>query len=130
MLAPAALGALLVWKLRGALWQRWAATGAMVAGFAAVVLPWVGWVKAKSGEWVLVSSAGTAALRDGLSFNHKQWREKLELPAGVARVSDAAWAEYERLDSVGAYLRFVTAQAARDPWGVAETYLYKAGRAW
>lgn len=95
-----------------------------------VLLPWVGWIRARTGEWVMVSSGGPPTLRDGLSFNHKAFREKLDLPDGVQRISDAAWAEYEQLDSVGAYARFVMRRAGEDPWGVVQTFLYKTGRAW
>lgn len=130
VLAPAALGAVLVWKTPRTGWKRWSEAGVVLGGFLVTVAPWVGWVRAKGGEWVLVSSGGGPTLRDGLSFNHKAFREKLELPEGVRRMSDAAWREYERLDSAGAYMGFVVRQAAQDPWGVAQTYLYKAGRAW
>lgn len=130
VLAPAVAGAVLIWNLSGAWLQRLAAAVVVVAGFVLAVLPWVGWVKTSSGEWVMVSSGGPPTLRDGLSFNHKSWREKLDLPPGVAQMSGAAWAEYENLNSVGAYLGFVARRAAQDPWGVMQTYMYKAGRAW
>jgi hypothetical protein len=130
LLAPAVLGVAAGWHLRGS-WLRRVTTGILVVtGAVAVLLPWVGWIRARTGEWVMVSSGGPPTLRDGLSFNHKPFREKLDLPEGVRRTSDAAWAEYERLDSVGAYLGFVMRQAKADPLGVVQTYAYKAARAW
>jgi hypothetical protein len=45
-------------------------------------------------------------------------------------VSDAAWREYESLESTGAYFRFVLREAAKDPVAVVQTYAYKALRAW
>jgi hypothetical protein len=130
LLAPAAMGAVILWKGGRPAWGRLGRAGLVLAGFLVVVAPWVMWLRARSGEWVMVSSGGPPTLRDGLSFNHKAFRQKLDLPEGVKRVSDAAWAAYERLDSVWAYAGFMAGLAVRDPWAVAETYLYKAGRAW
>ena len=130
LLSPVVAAGVLVWKMAGGWSARWRGVAAVAAGFLLAVLPWVGWVRAKSGEWVPVSSGGPPTLRDGLSFHHKSFRNRLELPAGVERMSEAAWNRYSELDSSGAYVRFVLRMAAEDPVAVVETYLYKAARAW
>lgn len=130
LLAPVVFAAVVFWQFRR-VWQfRLAMVGLFVAAFMAVVLPWVLWVRAKSGEWVPVSSGGPPTLRDGLSFNHKEFREKLQLPEGVARLSDAAWKHYENLKDFKSFLGFVFRQLQHDPVGVMQTFVYKGIRAW
>lgn len=130
LLAPAVFATVIFWQLRR-VWQECVAMVMLfVAAFIAVVLPWVLWVRAKSGDWVPVSSGGPPTLRDGLSFNHKMFREKLQLPDGVARLSDAAWKEYDDLKDYRSFLGFVFRQAQQDPFGVLQTFLYKSIRAW
>lgn len=126
----AVLAGIVVWRQPGRIWSRVSLAALLLTAWAAVTAPWVLWVRARSGQWVAVSSGGPPTLRDGLSFNHKAFRDKLALPNAVARTSDAAWAEYERLDSTDAFAGFLMRRLQEDPWGVMVTYLYKAGRAW
>jgi len=107
LLAPAVFGVVFLWKAQGAVLRRTVLAGAVVVAAAAVLLPWELWVWQRTGEWIPISSGGPPTLRDGLSFNHKSFRAPIALPSGVRRVSDAAWREYESLESTGAYLRFV-----------------------
>jgi len=129
-LAPAVFGVVFLRKAQGAVLRRTVLAGAVVVAAAAVLLPWELWVWQRTGEWIPISSGGPPTLRDGLSFNHKSFRAPIALPSGVRRVSDAAWREYESLESTGAYLRFVMRQAAVDPAAVVQTFVYKAARAW
>jgi 4-amino-4-deoxy-L-arabinose transferase-like glycosyltransferase len=130
LLIPLVLGLAAAWFVKASRVRRAAAGLVVVTAAGAVLMPWVGWIRFRTGEWLMVSSGGPPTLRDGLSFNHKGFRERLDLPAGVKRLSDAAWEEYESLDSVGAYLGFVMRQAREDPLAVVQTYGYKAMRAW
>ena len=130
LLAPAVFGVVFLWKAQGAVLRRTVLAGAVVVAAVAVLLPWELWVWQRTGEWIPISSGGPPTLRDGLSFNHKSFREQLALPSGVRAVSDAAWREYESLESTGAYFRFVLREAAKDPVAVVQTYAYKALRAW
>lgn len=130
LLAPFLLGFVVLWQARRVWRERLLWAGLMIAGFVVVVAPWVMWVRIKSGEWIPVSSGGPPTLRDGLSFNHKAFREKLQLPEGVARLSEAAWAEYEKLRDFRSFTAFLFRQMERDPTGVLQTFLYKAARAW
>ena len=130
LLAPAVFAAILLWKAHGAVIRRTVLAGAVAVAAAMVLLPWELWVWQRTGEWIPVSSGGPPTLRDGLSFNHKSFRMPLRLPPAVERMSDAAWSEYESLETTGAYLRFLTRQALADPAAVVQTFVYKAARAW
>ena len=117
----------------GSRWKEWNGVRRalpLLGAFFLIVSPWEVFVWAKTGKWVVLSTGGPATLRDGLSFNHKAMRSRLRLPAGVEWMSDEAWLRYRELDTAEVYLSFVAERFVERPWAVAQTYAFKAARAW
>lgn len=101
----------------------------------AVVFPWSAYVYRASGDLILLSDNGVAALRDGLTFNQregKSYRGPLRLPEEVQRVTQAAWLMYQdqRLESGGQVARFLLQQLMERPAALVELFVIKAVRSW
>lgn len=127
---PLLFAVLLVVVGRGARRARWASAAVLLLVAAAVIAPWILWLRVETGQWVPVASNAGRSLRDGLSFNAKEFREPLDLPAGVERVSASALARYEEIVGFGSYLSFWRGELLRSPGDVLQTVLYKSARAW
>ena len=120
-----------------AIWRRQAALPTSIAVLVLLLVngltlaPWQAFLAVQAPEHtVLLSSGGAASLRDGLSFNHKTFRQPLDLPQPVARLSDSVWQHYDQFDGSQALASFLGQQLLEDPVAVLATYSYKAARCW
>jgi 4-amino-4-deoxy-L-arabinose transferase-like glycosyltransferase len=139
LVRPMAIG--LSFVLAGFLWayRRLSAPGAslrapalLLVGTLIVVLPWEGWVWARTGRVILLSGGGTPSIRDGLSFggDRKAWRQPIALPAELRAFTADVDARYGTLNSGKAIAAFLVEELRSRPVAVLQLVLWKAARAW
>ena len=104
--------------------------GAFVLAVLIVVSPWEAFIYSRAHQVVLLSSAGAAGMRDGLSFNNKTFRESLSLPKDVEELSNEAWARYQNFESPKDVVGFLWDKLRQKPQAVLQLFGLKATRAW
>ena len=101
-----------------------------VSTVSLVISPWEVFLYKKRHEVVLLSSGGVPGLRDGLSFNNKTVRQKLELPKDVEQLSNEAWVRDRSFATSRDIKQFLLEKLRQKPTAVAELFALKAVRAW
>ena len=101
-----------------------------VSTVSLVISPWEVFLYKKRHEVVLLSSGGVPGLRDGLSFNNKTVRQKLELPKKVEQLSNEAWVRDRSFATSRDIKQFLLEKLRQKPTAVAELFALKAVRAW
>jgi 4-amino-4-deoxy-L-arabinose transferase-like glycosyltransferase len=125
------LGVVILATLTGVPVKRRIACASIVFAAALLtILPWEYSVYRRNGTVVLLSSGGANSVRDGLSFNQKAFRKKINLPADVSRLSDKVWDNYDRLSSLGTISHFMWDRFKEKPSAVLRLYWLKAMRSW
>jgi 4-amino-4-deoxy-L-arabinose transferase-like glycosyltransferase len=95
-----------------------------------IIAPWEAVVYNNTHEVVLLSSGAVQGMRDGLSFNNKAFRQKLELPREVERLSNDAWEQDRTFAAPRDVGKFLLDKLGRSPVAVAQLFALKAARAW
>jgi hypothetical protein len=106
----------------------------LLAGYAAVLLPWEVWAWQQTGHWILVSTNGPASMSDGLTqaVAQRGYRQAVDLPVGVRLMMEDARARQNerRLRTRGDVLAFLGDAARERPLQLAQLVWWKAKRAW
>jgi len=134
----ALLPPLLWWTWRHRVDRRAAlqATGAILAGLLALVLPWVVWASAASDQLVPLSTGGRDTVVDGLEVGIGQKGTEegrtLAMPADLrSLLEDLSAQDGEgELPTTGSAAAAVTREVPERPVAVAELVLMKAARSW
>ena len=95
-----------------------------------MLLPWEIWVARETGRLVLVTDAVINSLRDGISFNHKSFREPLPFNDRLNELQQRISSEYATFEDAPALLAFLRREARRDPLAVLQLYGLKTIRSW
>jgi 4-amino-4-deoxy-L-arabinose transferase-like glycosyltransferase len=125
----------IVWLL-SAEWPRrarLAAAAAIIVASWIIVAPWEIWATRTAGHFVMVSTAGASALRDGLTFGvnpTKDYRRGIYVPDAVRTVMIDFYAQYDSLDSYSAVMRSGARELGRHPVGTVGLVGMKLARAW
>ena len=125
---PAVYSATILLFSRLPIGRRLVLSAILVGVVGTVLAPWELVLYRQTGQLVPLSSAGVPALRDGLSFNHKDFRQPLSLPADVAALSDEFWQNYEEYQSPSDIGAFIWQKFRTAPGAVAKLYGIKAAR--
>lgn len=112
--------------------QRMLLAGALLLGAGATVAPWEVALARDQGHFVPLSTAGSLALRDGLTFavRLKGFRQGTAVPDDVRLVMSALNDRYDALDSYGAVAVALGEQWRLRPGAVVKLVLLKAARSW
>jgi 4-amino-4-deoxy-L-arabinose transferase-like glycosyltransferase len=115
-------------------WRRLRPALFLLAGYAAVLLPWEVWAWQQTGHWILVSTNGPASMSDGLTqaVAQRGYRQAVDLPVGVRLMMEDARARQNerRLRTRGDVLAFLGDAARERPLQLAQLVWWKAKRAW
>ncbi len=135
LVRPIAIGLGIVFALLVALARaRWRVrlAAVLLAANVLTVLPWELWLYQQTGGFVALSSAGPAALRDGLTFavRMKGFRSGTWVPDDVRTVMTNISNEYPRLRTSGAVVEVLAREFRRDPIAVTKLLMLKAARSW
>ena len=105
--------------------------GMLVVGNLMVMLPWEAWIYARTGNIVMLSTAGVAAMRDGLTFtNPKGYREAVPVPTDVTEVIEHVTAKRRELQSLNDIVRVLQTEWQVNPLAVVKLLALKAARSW
>jgi hypothetical protein len=127
--------AVVVWLL-GIDWPRGAralAAAAIIGASVLVVAPWEIHAGRAAGRFVLLSTSGVPAMRDGLTFGvnmNKSYRQGIYVPDAVRTVMIRFYVQYDSLTSFGAIARAGGKELTEHPVGVAGLVGMKLVRAW
>jgi 4-amino-4-deoxy-L-arabinose transferase-like glycosyltransferase len=122
--------------LLGSSWPhrtRTAVAALILASAAVAVMPWEIHASRAAGRFVLVSSVGPSAMRDGLTFGvnaEKDYRQRLYVPDAIRTVMIDFYAEYDSLNSFGTIARAGVRELGAHPVGVVGLMGMKLLRAW
>lgn len=132
LFAPLLFAAFLLFAARSSLpvARRWALGGLLISGSILTVLPWEVFLLRHKTKFVLLSSGDLPSMRDGLSFNHKTFRQPINLPADVEELTDRVWEKYPTLTSKGKVFRMISEEFRESPLTVLKLYVIKASRVW
>lgn len=113
-------------------YRRWRLAGLTLLGTCLVVLPWVLWVHARTGQVIPLSTGGPASARDGLTYavSAKGFRQGAAVPDDVAEVMKNVRAQYASLRSAGAIAGVLAEELRERPIAVGKLFLIKAARSW
>lgn len=105
---------------------------AIVAGFVLSIAPWELFVRAKVGQFILLSSNGPASISEGLVFGltPASAGEQLNMSTHLRDLMERANCERGGMRTNSAILRFVWNESVQNPRGVAELAFLKMRRAW
>ena len=122
--------------LLGYEWPRSAralAAATIIGVSALVVAPWEIHAARAAGRFVMLSTGGVPALRDGLTFGvntDKSYRQGIKVPDAVRTVMIRFYAQYDSLNSFGAIARASKKELVEHPAGFAGLVVMKLARAW
>ena len=114
-------------------WRRpFLVSGLIVAGVAAIVVPWELWAHQETGDVIPLSAGGPVSIRDGLTFGVHPDREigSIWLPGDLHELMDDALESDGELGSLSGIWNFGRSQITENPAGLAELAAYKTVRAW
>jgi Dolichyl-phosphate-mannose-protein mannosyltransferase len=105
---------------------------AILLGFVLSIAPWELFVRAKTGQFILLSSNGPATISEGLVFGLTPGSpgDQLNLPSDLRKLMERANRERAGMSTNGAIARFVWDESVRNPRGFAELLVLKVRRAW
>jgi hypothetical protein len=139
MIRPIAVGislvlAIVVWFARRDIGARARALliAALFLGNLAAVLPWEGWVLAKTGRVIPLSTNGLKSMRDGLTFGvvTKGYREPADVPTDVAQVMKRIVAEAPKIETTGQLASVMVREFSANPVAVTKLMVIKIARSW
>ena len=104
----------------------------LALGNLIAIVPWQTFVYLKTGRIILVSTAMTPALRDGLRFavNPKWYRRKISVPEDVRDLSRRIHARAEELVTTRQVLSVVAEESRTSPMALLKLVAIKAARSW
>jgi len=105
---------------------------AVLLGFVLSIAPWELFIRAKTGQYILLSSNGPATMSEGLIFGLTAGSGggEVSLSPHLREVMERANRERPEMRTDSAILRFVWNESVRNPGGVAELLLLKLRRPW
>ena len=138
LVRPIAIGAGVLFAVFAWSWGRGRGRpGALLAGMlllgnVVVVLPWEMWGFAQTGKVIPLSTAGIAAVRDGLSFGglRKAGRAPLKAPRDVAELTADIERHYGELRGLRDIGLLLGREVAERPLAVGKLLAWKAVRVW
>jgi 4-amino-4-deoxy-L-arabinose transferase-like glycosyltransferase len=103
----------------------------LLLGNVLAVLPWELWARAKTGEWILLSSNGPPSILDGLTFGVKDGANANALPLSpeVAGLMREVRDHRKQLQTVSAIGGFLASQFREKPVIVTKLIVLKMSRA-
>jgi 4-amino-4-deoxy-L-arabinose transferase-like glycosyltransferase len=134
ILLPGVFGILLLWRAHELTFRR-RLIGAALIGLGALVAvaPWEAWVRARTGELVLLSSNGAASMTDGLTFAvhpGKRHRMGISVPPDVALFMRGILGHISEMHSTGDVVRAVASETRQRPAAAVKLVAIKLARAW
>lgn len=106
------------------------AAAAFVLALLLTLLPWEAWTYSQRGNLIPLSTGGSVSLRDGISFDHKDFRTPMEFGPRLQELQQRVSHAYTDLNRRGEFRRFILDELRRDPIAVAQLYALKSVRAW
>jgi 4-amino-4-deoxy-L-arabinose transferase-like glycosyltransferase len=105
---------------------------AILAGNAIAVFPWELWVYRRTNRLLMLSTAGTAGIGDGLTYaiDRRDFRQAMVVPEDVATVMRNVMAQTSRLNSLGGVGSLMWEELRARPVAVAKLIALKAARSW
>jgi 4-amino-4-deoxy-L-arabinose transferase-like glycosyltransferase len=132
--APLLAACLAYYGSRESWWRRLRPALALLAGYAAIIMPWEVWVWQRTGHWIMVSTNGPASISDGLTqaVADRGYRQQVDVPVGVRLIMDEARTRQRqrRLRTRADVLDFFGDAARERPLELAQLIWWKARRAW
>lgn len=95
-----------------------------------VVIPWQFMSFRNTNQFNFLSSNGVAALRDGLSYNHKTWREPFEFDNDVQDLLNRFQSNYDTYIETKLIKTFLIEEWQKNKKAVMKLYTFKALRGW
>ncbi len=106
--------------------------GLLLLGNLVVIVPWEGWVYARTGEIIPVGAGSKLTIRDGITYfaTPKDYRQGVALPADAEALAQALYGRADEMTSVGAIGAVVLEEARQAPAAAVKLALLKVARAW
>jgi hypothetical protein len=116
------------WSLR----VRAAGATAMLTAQILAIAPWESYVFRRTGQIVPLSTAGTGAILDGLTYAVDPSENRaVSVPTNVRHLQERIYdGSYTDLTGVGSIALFLIQESRRDPIAVTGLFAIKAARAW
>ncbi|MCH7663447.1 MAG: glycosyltransferase family 39 protein, partial [Chloroflexi bacterium] len=101
-------------------------------GVLTLVLPWEGYVRFKTGRFLLLSENGAMAIRGGLIFaiSDVSYKQEVKVPEDVRQLMEEIKANYSELDSTGRIVQYLSDEFIQQPVTIIKLFAIKTARSW